>query len=180
MTLSLKHKHWITTDKQIRDIVKKCRKCWKITNDGQLILPYDNIRTVKISGNKRTYILNTNSINDPETRIGHWISLHIDMKNKQAVLFDSLNSIRKQHPIVYNYLNDFCKKQGIYLHVLKLRTQQTSSVTCGLHSVWFTNKSHHSSINALLKLPHLFSAYTIAKREKHVLSNIDSLFFRHT
>lgn len=177
MTLSLKHKQWITTDKQLKKVLKKCNNCWKLTNEGLLIFPYDNIENIKLKHRKSTFILNTNAISNINESVGHWISLHIDLKIKSAVLFDSLNNIKSNHPVVYAYLRTYCKNKNITLNVLKLQTQQNSSVTCGMHSVWFTHKSHKYNMDSLLKLSRVLSAYKVETREKYVLNAVDSLFF---
>ena len=123
MTLSLKHKQWVTTDKQLKELLKRCRKCWKITNNGTHIFPYDNIENIDLKTRKNTFILNTNAISNITGTVGHWITLHIDLNAKHAILFDSLNNFKSHHPVVYNCLHRYCKNKNIVLRVLKLQTQ---------------------------------------------------------
>ena len=168
------NKRWVTSDLQLRKLLRQCRKCSWYTMNGNLILPYDDIVTAHVPQKKFTMILNTNK--SPDASIGHWLTCHVDVKTGIATLHDSLNEIEKFHPNVLQKIKLFCKIRNLTLNILRLKTQESKNVNCGIHSIWFTHKSHDLNSNALLKLKSLFQTYPVSVREQFVMNNVLSVF----
>ena len=170
------NKKWITSDLQLKKLLHQCKKCSWYTMNGNLIFPYDNIVTAHVPRRKFTLILNTNNSLASNASLGHWLTCHVDVKAGIAILHDSLNEIEKFHPDVLQKIRLFCRIRNLTLNILRLKTQESKNVNCGMHAIWFTHKSHDFNSNALLKLKALFQAYSINVRERFVMNNVLSVF----
>ena len=169
---SFKDKKWITSNFQLRNLLLQCKHCKWITMNGSFILPYDKIATLHVPKRKFSLILNTKKFDDSSSVLGHWISCSFDVKTKIATLHDSLNEIEQSHRVVLDYIKVFCNIHNFKLNILRLKTQASQNVNCGLHSIWFAHKSHKLNANALLKLRRLFQSYTVAQREQFVMNDV--------
>ena len=163
-------KRWITTDTELRNLLQQCRNCYSSTLKGTLVLPYNEMETLNVSKLKYTLIINTNNVDSNTSSVGHWIVCHVNVLSKIVLLHDSLNEIEKCHPKVILNIQSYCKKRNLKLYILKFRTQEKKNLNCGLHSLWFTHKSHKYNSNALMKMKKIFDPYTVIEREHFIMN----------
>ena len=177
-------KRWITTDVQIKDILKKCDQCWKLTLNGSLILPYSDLESISLQDNVQTFILNTNDANTEndeneaknDQKVGHWFFFSADQKNKRAVLFDPLNNLQKNYPNASNYIKTYCKSKHLKLLILNMQTQKDASKACGFHVVWMTHKYHDMSLKEIVQMKDIFALNSPSANESYVVNEILTTF----
>ena len=169
-------KKWITTDKDIKNLLEQCKQCFASTMNGSLVLQYNELETLNVSRLKYTLILNTNSSDNATGSIGHWLVCHVNVLSKLSIIHDSLNEIERCHPDVLSQIRLFCKRNNLKLVILGLVTQKKQNLNCGLHSLWFTHKCHKYNSNALLKLKKMFGPYSVNERERYIMNEILSIF----
>ena len=170
------NKKWITTDKDIKSLLKQCKQCFASTINGSLVVPYNELGTFKISKTKYTLILNTNDSNDVTGSIGHWLVCHVNSLSGIALVHDSLNEVKRCHPNVLLQIQLFCSKNNLRLMILNFVTQEKKNLNCGLHSLWFTHKCHKYNSNALLKLKKMFAPYSVNEREHFIMNETFYVF----
>ena len=170
------NKKWITTDENIKNLLKQCKQCFASTLNGNLVLPYNKLETLNVSKLKYTLILNTNSSDNVTGSVGHWLVYHVNVLSKLSIIHDSLNEIERCHQDVLLQIRLFCKKNNLKLIILGLVTQRKENLNCGLHSLWFTHKCHGYNSNALLKLKKVFAPYSVNERERYIMNETLSIF----
>ena len=139
---NFRDKKWITSNFQLKRLLLQCKHCKWATMNGNFVLPYNKINTLHVPKKKFSVILNTEKFDDSNKALGHWISCSFDVKTRIATLHDSLNEIEKSHQIVLNHIKIFCNVHNFKLNILRLKTQASQNVNCGLHSIWFTRCSN--------------------------------------
>ena len=169
-------KRWITTDTDLRTLLKQCKKCFNSTLKGNLVTPYNEIETLQLSRTKFTLIMNTNNSEEEHPSVGHWIVCHVNPITKKAILHDSLNEIERCHPKVFSQIKLFCKNRHLKLYIFGIRTQGKDNKNCGLHSLWFTHKCHQLNLSALFRLGTVFKPYSVCEREHFVMHETLSTF----
>ena len=108
-SFNLANQSWVTTDEELRTVLKRCRYCSNCTNKGENIVSYEKLNTVKINKKTNNCIVINTAKSGSQSRLGHWICLFIG-KTGQALLFDSLNTIYKSNPLVCSKIKSFCNK----------------------------------------------------------------------
>ena len=174
-------KRWITTDVEIKNILKKCEQCWKSTLKGSLVLPYNDLRSISLQNNVQTFILNTNNTDDTnnatnDQSVGHWFFFSVNQKNKSAVLFDPLNNLQKHYPNALNHIKTYCKSKHFKLRILNMQTQTNLSKACGFHVIWMTHKYHDMNLREILQMKDIFLSNAPSTNELYVINEVLTVF----
>ena len=169
-------KIWVTTGEQLRTHLKKCHHCWSITKQGQTVMLYDQLESFVFENRTYAFILNTKSIHVSNNDLAHWFCVVIDMKHKIALLHDSLNKLKENHPTVFEYLTRVCESLNLNLQVNGIKTQIEKHLTCGFHALWFVHKSHIHNVYGLLQLKQMMLPYSTEHREKFIIMNTLNIF----
>ena len=161
---------WVTTDDELRNVLKKCNYCSKITNNGENIVSYKELNTIKINKSKKCCIVINTAKNNTNGKLGHWITLYYYCG--QALVYDPLNTLHKLHPLVCFEIKSYCNKNNIKLKYLSIRTQTPNSLACGFHNVWFIHNSHKINTKGIMKLEKMLTNFSIKNREKFIISDV--------
>ena len=175
--------HWITTNEEIKNILKNCSQCWNSTLNGRLILPYNEIGSFPLQQKTQTFIINAHNEHNEEhpkkdgnNVIGHWILLSFDKTAQTAILFDPLNSLKKLHPHVSHFLETYCKNLKFQLKFLNVKTQANQSKACGFHVIWMTHKCHNLNVHGVIELSHISNTHSILNNESNIVRDVFKTF----
>ena len=108
---------YITSGDDLRRIIAKCSKCNDATRNGELIIPFDELRHISLLHHEKNknicIIANTQSKNTIPGTVGHWFSISI-YKNRSAVVCDGLDKIKYESNI-WRLITEFCEINGLKL-----------------------------------------------------------------
>ena len=163
----------ITSADDLRQMLHKCRKCWRMTVNGSMIKSYDELYHVHIKKNIQNcaIIVNTLAISDVShspLAVGHWFNILI--YNKQfAFICDGLNKVR-QMPEVWRAIEVFCINNRLKIHYFTARYQLKNSDLCGYLACYFVSKCHNSTFRALLSLKKLLNNNAIKTNQRYIVT----------
>ena len=165
---------FVTSEMNIRGMLRRCDKCTVITNNARLIMPHNelrNLRLTSIASKKHSIIINSECDNQ---RLGHWFTLLV-FPNRHAIICDGLNETFQQRDILMN-LKIFCRNNNLVLHNLGFRCQQTTSKKCGYISLFFTAKASTLSYFSFMKLIHMLNHGSINSKEQYIMQFVAKHF----
>ena len=146
---------FITSDKELIELLKTCPKCYKTINYGEFILSYDELKNIKFNSKtpqKICLILNTNSSTQPFELLGHWLLLLIDLNIKHCLIYDSLDSIQENYPKVLKVVKTFCNVHNLSYNIVHGLSQQQKSLVCGYIAAYFIHIFHDTSLDKIKKV----------------------------
>lgn len=136
-TINFTSKVYITTTESLKKLLNSCGKCSKITN----IITRDMLTGLEIKqniDNKSTIIINTLTSTE-EKEIGHWVTICIDWRSREAILVNSLKQIDNA---LTKTVKKFCKVNHLNFHTINLGSQQKLSNNCGYHCKFVIHTFH--------------------------------------
>lgn len=151
--------------KDIFEILKNCRLCFKITNKGQQIVNFKVLPLLTIQKQRKNAII-LHAYN-------HWNLLMIF--NNHCILIDPLNTVQTSHPDVVHSVITFCKKNSLYLSLYRCRTQGDTNV-CGFLCLWFLLKASKLSFSGFLKLKKTILSNNISTNERSMVYTVKQHF----
>ena len=174
---SYNNRNWITTREELEKVLTKCSECYSLTFRGNFIISFDELQSIKLSSDqeKRCIVINTVK-SDGNEKVGHWILLYINMHCRQAILIDSLDNVYKTRPRVMTAIKLFCEKFQLKFRYLKLKSQTSNSLACGVHVLWFIHICHKLNIKAVLKLGEVLSNYSVKNIEDFIVQEVFNHF----
>ena len=102
---------YVTSRDDLRRIIAKCSKCNRATRNGELIVPFDELRHISVLHREKTknicIITNTQSKTTIPGTVGHWFSISV-YNNKHAVVCDGLDKI-KYEPNIWHAIKNSVK-----------------------------------------------------------------------
>lgn len=143
---------FLSTNLDIKNVLKKCKQCYKTSGNGELIFLSNELESYRIATTplrKLTIFLNIQEMHDPSTSVGHWILLCVKRSIRKCMVFDSLATTDLR---TRKIIDTFCKNNNIVSHYFNARYQMPSSKTCGYLSMFIHSRFTHSGLKALLKL----------------------------
>ena len=172
---------WITSGDFIAKTLKKCKKCFKITDQARMIIPHNKLLSLSLPNiknfNKFAIIVNSET-ND--SSLGHWFTLVIFretlLNNHFLVLCDGLNKIFSNHPNIMQNIFSFCKKNQLKFLNLDLRYQLPRSLCCGHLALFIVARATNLSFRGFLIMKKTLQRHSIATNEKYMLNFTTSHF----
>ena len=159
----------ITTENDVRSILRLCRKCNRLTNNATYILAHSQLPNIALSTRKhQTHGLIINS--ESGGRLGHWFTLLI-YNNRFLIVCDGLCKAMKESDIVSNILI-FCRKNNLILKDLDFRCQPRNSLKCGYIALFFIAKASQLQYRSFLRMINMLTQYSIGSREGYVLKYV--------
>jgi hypothetical protein len=163
--LDFKDKSYITTDKNIKNLLTSCKQCLATTNNGENIITKNFLlknTEYKTHKNKSCFIINTlNSWDNQQT--GHWITLCINWQTHSAVIANSLRQIPTN---TIKTIKDWCKSNNLTVKLINFGSQAINSVNCGFHARYFVHTFHLHGINAFFLIKKIFDKFSPTTIEK--------------
>ena len=174
-------RRFITSVVDLRNLLKQCSKCYKLTENANFIFPIESLDGVYVPANKekKSFLIvniktgKSGSVDD-ET-IGHWIGLACYLTNKQCVIIDPGNRYR-DYPDVMTQLQNFCKLNKLEMFNYATQFQQNSSFICGQLCAFFCAKVHWLSFSELLTFRNMIRSYSIHFNEENMMSYVQKHF----
>ena len=166
-TINFTSKVYITTTESLKELLHSCKQCSKITN----IITRDMLTGLKIKksiDNKSTIIINTLTATE-EKEIGHWVTMCIDWKSREAILVNSLKQIDNS---LTKTVKKFCKVNHLNFHIINLGSQQKLSNNCGYHCKFVIHTFHLHGIKRLFKIRRIFDKFSAKTIENFVKKNL--------
>ena len=165
---------FITTCEQLQTLLKKCPRCYSITNKGNNIFVVKELLTFKISSQKaHQFVIIVNTLDEFLTHeIGHWITIIVNTKLHTVLIIDSLNNYKQTNAKTMECISLFCKKNNLKMKQLYLRTQQINSKKCGYHTIYWTHFAHNNSLATILKKKKTLSRYSLENIEKYIVNHV--------
>ena len=152
--------------KEIFDILKNCRLCFKITNKGQQIVNFKLLPLMKVPKQKKNAII----LHAYE----HWMLILIFKSD--CILCDPLNTIQFAHPDVLQAVVTFCKNNSLYLHIFGVTYQSQFSNVCGWLILWTLLKATKLSFSGFMKLKKTILANNISTNERGMIHKVKQHF----
>ena len=173
-TESSSESNFITSEEDIRRMLKSCAKCTVITNNAALILAHTELPYLHLNklGYKKYSLIINSVIGD--SKIGHWFTLLV-FQNRYAVICDGLNRIIRDKDIMQN-LQYFCKENKLSLKDLSFLCQRLSSQKCGYIALFFTAKASILNYFSFIKLIKMLNHGSINSKEKYIMKFVQHHF----
>ena len=168
-------KELITTDKDLIRYLKKIPKAMKFINNGDFIIPYDKLLSLKhdIFSKKQKIAIVLNSAHSQEIfqTTGHWFLLALDLRsnNRQCLLIDSLANVYRNNKDIKNSIDTFCSTHRLSLSHFNLVTQSRKNLSCGFFLIFNLKLFTIHNITYFFKLKQLLANYSLLEREKYIL-----------
>lgn len=172
--MTMAENQFVTSETDIRGILRSCAKCASLTRDTTLIISHTELPKLRLNGvgsRKHSIIINSEVDNQ---KLGHWFTLLV-FPNRRAILCDGLNQMFK-HRHILNNLKTFCKYNNLTLHNLSFHCQDTSSKKCGYITLFFTAKASELTYFRFMKLIHMLSRGSIRSREQYIMTFVAKHF----
>lgn len=166
--------NFITSTNNLRDILKRCKKCYKITMNASLIMPIESVsetRLPKVRFQKYFLLANFKT----GENLGHWVGIAVFPHEKLCVIIDPGNRYR-DYPIVVSHIQNFCKLNKLNIFDYATKFQQDSSFICGQLCTFFCAKIHLYSFQELLNFRDVIKSYTISSNEENMMSFVQKHF----
>ena len=160
---------YITSGDFIAKTLKKCKKCFQITDQARMIVPYDkllNLSLIRVKSYSR-YVIIMNSEKD-NSSLGHWFNLAV-FDHKFLVLCDGLGKIFSKHHDIMQNIYSFCKKHHYRFINLGLRYQLYDSLCCGYLALFIIAKTTKLSFKGFLAMKKTLMQQSISSNEKYML-----------
>ena len=167
---------FITSDNDLKNYLKPLKKAYSLVGNGDFIMNYDMILSVsrsQIKNKKVANILNTLSSKSHETE-GHWVLLTVD-RNNVCILVDSLSSVLCTNKEFRNTISTFCQIHKLQRMVWNVKTQSSTSQSCGFQVLYFTHFFSNNNTKNLLNLQTFFKSHTLHENEKFILKKAYAL-----
>ena len=103
---------FITTCEQLQTLLKKCPRCYSITNKGKNIFVVQELLAFNVFSQKtHKLVIIVNTLDEFFTHeIGHWITIIVNTKLHTALIIDSLNNYKQTNTKAMESISLFCKK----------------------------------------------------------------------
>lgn len=152
--------------KDIRDILKRCRQCYQLTNNGRNIFPVQHILDIKLDKLKKSvFFLNANE---------HWWLACIFPRERQCLIIDPLDIV-KSWPNAISTITSFCQVHSLQLFFFDFKFQRDNTQICGYLCLWATFKISQLSFLGVLKLRDVLSLHPISTNERAMMYSV----YRH-
>lgn len=167
---------FITSKIDLTRILSKCPKCLYSTQNGEFILSYNLLSSIKLENYKNRTAFNfiINSSQD-DNEVGHWANLVV-IKKKILFFLDGLGQMRHNIEIM-NSIRAFAKNNNLKLFSFNVRYQLKDSKKCGLLACFIVHKSaHNPSISWFLNLRKILSRNSVSTNEHFMISSVRKHF----
>lgn len=150
----------------IRDILKRCRQCYQLTDSGKNIFPVQHIMGIKFDKLKKSvFFLNANE---------HWLLACIFPRERQCLIIDPLDIV-KSWPNVISIISSFCQAHSLQIFFFDFKFQRNTTQICGYLCLWVTFKVSQLSFLGILKLRNVLSPHPISTNERAMMYSV----YRH-
>lgn len=175
------HQSFITSDTDLTSLLKRCNKCYQCIDEGKLIVSYNEIPSLLLNTNRKKIcvIINTNRVDDHSdsvSGVGHWLLCCFDTQLKHALIYDSLNNLKKDHQNVLNTLTNYCKLHNFSFSIVQGVTQQKESLICGFIVAYFVHIFHSATPHKLIQLCKVFDKCNTENVEVHIMKSACTFF----
>ena len=160
---------YVTSSEDLKNILARCKKCYKLTLQASLILPIESLGEMMLPKNHQKKFYAIVHVKSKQSSLGHWISLSCYLTEKKAVIIDPSNKYRFSNSTVH-YIRLFCQKNHLSEINYAVQLQSPHSLACGQICVAMCGKTHNSSIQQILNVRKLIKTYSVAFNEHHLIS----------
>ena len=168
---------YITSSKQLKNLLTKCKHCWKLTAKGSLITSIDSLPLISIEKlpQKKCFIILHVKNKNRLRSTGHWLSLAIYLTQRKCLIFDPANQIKGWENAMEN-IGKFCSKNKLKSIDFALKCQNEESFVCGEEVLAMCGKMHHSTLRQFFNLRSLLKKYDINSIEHKIVSFAEDHF----
>ena len=164
--LSFKSPAYRLSGKDLFNILKNCKLCFKITNNGKNIIDFNNLKSIILPKTKKNAII--------LYAYQHWMLL-LTFKS-QCVLIDPLNEVHVSHPDVIHAIITFCIDNSLMLHSFDTKFQKLTTNVCGFLVLWALLKSTKLSFSNFMKLKRIILCNTVSTNERGMVNTVKRHF----
>ena len=175
MKMSNREKKFLTTGRDLQQLLARCQTCNKLTNYGNYILFHSRL-TDLIIPRKNKIVLIINSKAEGETEgISHWFCLCKFPSSNFLFICDGLGIV-KNNLLIMKSIEQFCKNNQLtYLHYL-LRLQVVQSLQCGYNALFYVYKVSTLSLKSFLALKKVMNQHSIHTNQQIALKAVKKHF----
>ena len=170
---------YVTTSKRLKNLLMKCKRCWKITSNGSFIIPIDSLPLLSFTKLPQTkFFIFLHVSNNERSRkfcTGHWLGLAIYLSQRKCLIFDPANQI-KQWENTMQIIHEFCNKNKLKCIDFNLKCQDEGSYICGQECLAMCAKMHNNTLRQLLNLRTLLKQYDVDSIENKMVSFAEDHF----
>ena len=165
---------YLTTNEDIRAILKRCKRCLKTSGDGNFILLLDELHDYRINMNpqsKMSLFINTQKSNETTLEIGHWILLCC--KGRKCIVLNSLQETDQRTKL---YIETFCRNNKLTSHYFSARYQDKTSKSCGFLCLFMHSQFTHNNLHSLYKMRHSILTTPVKYVEAAMIKKVSKHF----
>ncbi len=166
----------ITSDTDLRHYLKKHKKAFRLTQNGNLILAIDQLSSIPKPTllNRKTGIIINTLRSDDDIAFGHWVLLLIS-KNRKCLFIDSLASTFHSDKHLQSMIIAFCAKHTLKLFIWRVKSQTEKSQSCGFQILFFLHFFSKYNIEKFCKLKQLLKSFSVKQAELYILQRAYTL-----
>lgn len=175
----------ITTDTDLRQMLNTCYRCYKLTNNGKLVMSYTDLINVNKLHCRRKCVIILNTIpksvtqNNPvevpnmsqstQQTTGHWFCCVL--YESTLYVFDGLGKIHQNTDVMHN-IRQFCQSNNFTFENVHFRFQILDKFHCGYLALFFVAKTSLLNQRSFLKMINMLKQHNVKSREKHMLKYV--------